>query len=139
MTPMNHAVLDAPICPSCGVKFIKHLGLVGTCRELQAAKARAAELEAEFRRCLGEDATLGRDRMQARIRELEAENAALKKDQEAREALKAMRRPEQAKGSCRCGKCPPPMTYDPEDEQTERATAGPGRTRAGEGTDDTDW
>lgn len=33
-------------CPSCGVEYQKHLGLVGTCAEVQRLAARVKELEA---------------------------------------------------------------------------------------------
>lgn len=41
-----HAAVRASTCPSCGVEFQKHLGLVGTCAEVQRLIARVKGLEA---------------------------------------------------------------------------------------------
>ena len=40
-------VTSEPVCDACLVPYSEHLGLVGTCRELQAAKARIEELESK--------------------------------------------------------------------------------------------
>jgi septal ring factor EnvC (AmiA/AmiB activator) len=39
-------VLSEPACPSCGVPFVDHLGLAGTCQELQSTNATIATLRA---------------------------------------------------------------------------------------------
>jgi hypothetical protein len=40
---------DAIKCPACGVALVDHLGLYGTCAELQAARKRIEELNRERR------------------------------------------------------------------------------------------
>lgn len=72
--------LVGPSCPSCGVPFDKHIGIVGMCRDLKEAQAgllsetrwadkyhrRVVELETAIRKCLkvnahladGDDCTL---------------------------------------------------------------------------------
>ena len=40
-------MIDGGKCPSCGVLYEDHLGLIGTCRKLQAAQAVIAELQAQ--------------------------------------------------------------------------------------------
>lgn len=36
---------DEHFCPSCGVQYIHHHGLIGTCSELQKAKLKIEKLE----------------------------------------------------------------------------------------------
>lgn len=38
-------------CPSCGIKYINHLGLIGTCRELQILKLGLLKLKKELYYC----------------------------------------------------------------------------------------
>jgi len=40
-------MIDGGKCPSCGVLYEDHLGLIGTCRKLQTALAVIAELQAQ--------------------------------------------------------------------------------------------
>lgn len=39
-------------CDSCGVPFIEHLGLIGTCADLRRARIRVRTLEHGIRRAL---------------------------------------------------------------------------------------
>ena len=41
---------EEPRCPSCGVAWVEHLGMIGTCRELQQARADILVLAAEIDR-----------------------------------------------------------------------------------------
>lgn len=45
-------------CPSCGVKYIDHLGLIGTCEELQKYKKTIEDIRASVRVSI----TLGKGR-----------------------------------------------------------------------------
>lgn len=42
---------DRDKCPSCGVKYIDHLGLIGTCRELQKLRSELFEQKNVERLC----------------------------------------------------------------------------------------
>lgn len=53
---MSDAVSDfyddaeyGPKCPSCGVEFIQHLGITGTCARVQELEKRVRELEQELK------------------------------------------------------------------------------------------
>lgn len=39
--------LNPPKCESCGVPWTDHLGMIGTCRQLQEARAEIATLKAQ--------------------------------------------------------------------------------------------
>jgi len=39
---------DEHFCPSCGVQYIHHHGLIGTCSELQKAKLKIEKLNGEL-------------------------------------------------------------------------------------------
>jgi len=40
---MNYT--DEQNCPSCGIQYVQHNGLIGTCAELQRAKLKIERLE----------------------------------------------------------------------------------------------
>lgn len=48
---------EEPCCPSCGVAYVDHLGLIGTCRQLQEARADILVLAAEIDRLRNVQAT----------------------------------------------------------------------------------
>ena len=37
-TMADSLMADDPACPACGVPFVEHIGLIGTCAKLQAAE-----------------------------------------------------------------------------------------------------
>jgi hypothetical protein len=39
---------EIDFCPSCGVYYVHHRGLIGTCEELQKAKLEIVELKGEL-------------------------------------------------------------------------------------------
>lgn len=45
---MSDSVLES-YCPSCGVSFIRHVGLTGTCARVQELEKRVRELEQELK------------------------------------------------------------------------------------------
>lgn len=46
-TPLFPADDDEPCCTECGKAWTDHLGIIGTCRELQHWQAEAAKWKAE--------------------------------------------------------------------------------------------
>jgi len=42
---MNTNYTDKQNCPSCGIQYVQHNGLIGTCAELQKAKLKIKRLE----------------------------------------------------------------------------------------------
>ena len=41
---MSHLTLEKPKCPSCGVPYMDHLGLTGTCAKLKSSEKAVREL-----------------------------------------------------------------------------------------------
>jgi hypothetical protein len=45
---MNTNYTDKQNCPSCGIQYVQHNGLIGTCAELQKAKLKIERLEMNY-------------------------------------------------------------------------------------------
>jgi len=65
------------VCESCGIPFVEHLGLIGTCKGLMEAKERMALLEEFHAAAMESCATLGAIDMTDRLsRAIEAMEGA---------------------------------------------------------------
>lgn len=51
---------EIDFCPSCGVYYVHHHGLIGTCKELQKAKLEIVELKGELAELRDEDLKFNR-------------------------------------------------------------------------------